>query len=256
MTPECYSVVVSGDTRQRILDAALACFLEDGYEQATIARIRERSGVSNGALFHHFPSKEAVSDALYVQAIESFQSGLWAMLRRRPRSLHVAVRGTIAHQLSWVELNRDLATFVYARGHLDWESEGAAEVSALNAELSAAFRAWMAPLIERRELRVGSMLLISAIVNGPAHAIARRWLSGQLESRPSTYVEVLADAAHAALQGRPVEAAPLPAAATHGRVSVELLDEDGTVTARGEQNIALKPQPSTTPPRRIRKETS
>jgi hypothetical protein len=140
---------------------------------------------------------------------------------------------------------------VYARGHLDWESEGAAEVSALNTELSAAFRAWMAPLIDRGELRVGSMLLISAIVNGPAHAIARRWLSGQLESRPSAYVEVLADAAQAALQGRPVDTAPSPAAPTHGRVTVELLDEDGAVTARDEHRLALKSQPAATPPRRI-----
>jgi len=247
---------VARDTRQRILDSALACFLEDGYEQATIARIRERSGVSNGALFHHFPSKEAVADALYVQAIESFQSGLWGMLRRRPRSLHVAVRGTIAHQLSWVELNRDLATFVYARGHLDWESEGAAEVSALNAELSSAFRAWMTPLIDRGELRVSSMLLISAIVNGPAHAIARRWLAGQLESRPSTYVEVLADAAQAALLGRPLDTAPSPAAASYSRVTIEMLDEDGTVTARAEQRLALKSQPAATPPRRNRKDTA
>jgi AcrR family transcriptional regulator len=65
------------DTRRRILEAALACFLEDGYEQTTIARIRERSDTSNGALFHHFPSKEAIAEALYVEAIASFQEGLW-----------------------------------------------------------------------------------------------------------------------------------------------------------------------------------
>lgn len=158
--------------------------------------------------------------------------------------------------MSWVELNRDLARFVYARGHLDWESEGAAEVSALNAELSAAFRAWMAPLIERGELRVSSMLLISAIVNGPAHAIARRWLAGHLESRPSAYVEVLADAAQAALQGTPEDAVPRPAAPTFSRVTVEMLDEDGTVTALAEHRLALKSQPAATAPRRTRKDMS
>ena len=82
---------MAATTRQRILDAALACFVEDGYEQATIARIRERGGISNGALFHHFPSKESIADALYVEAMASFQSGLWEMLRRRPRSLRARV---------------------------------------------------------------------------------------------------------------------------------------------------------------------
>src|SRR5438309_7668290 len=52
--------------RTRILDSALSCFIEFGYDQTTIARIRERSQVTNGALFHHFPSKEAIADALYV----------------------------------------------------------------------------------------------------------------------------------------------------------------------------------------------
>ena len=64
------------DTRRRVLDVALECFLADGYEQTTIARIRKLSGTSNGALFHHFASKEAIADALYVEAIASFQAGL------------------------------------------------------------------------------------------------------------------------------------------------------------------------------------
>src|SRR5271167_4230673 len=108
------------NTRARILDTALACFLGAGYEQTTIAQIRQRSGVSNGALFHHFPTKEAIADAVYVEAIASFQQGLWELLRRRPRSLRAAVRETISHQLRWIEENEDRARFLYMRGHLDW----------------------------------------------------------------------------------------------------------------------------------------
>ncbi len=117
------------DTRRRVLDVALECFLADGYEQTTIARIRKLSGTSNGALFHHFPSKEAIADALYVEAIASFQAGLWDLLSREPASLRDAVRGTIAHQLTWTEQHADLARFIYARGHLDWNSPQGAEPS-------------------------------------------------------------------------------------------------------------------------------
>jgi AcrR family transcriptional regulator len=81
------------DTRSRILDAALASFVEAGYTQTTIERIRDRSGVSNGALFHRFPTKEAIADALYVDAIASFQQGLWDLLERRPHSVRSAVHG-------------------------------------------------------------------------------------------------------------------------------------------------------------------
>jgi AcrR family transcriptional regulator len=170
-------------TRRRILDAALKRFLEDGYEQTTIARIRDDSGVSNGALFHHFPAKEAIADALYVETMASFQEGLWELLRGRPRSLRAAVRGTIGHQLTWVEQHAELARFVYMRGHLDWDSPANVELSALNRDIGAAFGEWMRPLVDSGEIRPASMLVVSALVNGPAHAVARRWLAGHLDCR-------------------------------------------------------------------------
>src|SRR5271156_6515575 len=146
------------DTRSRILDAALSCFIESGYEHTTIARIRERSGVSNGALFHHFPTKEAIADALYVDAIESFQEGLWELLRSRSRSLRAALAGGISHQLRWIEANQDRARFLYMRGHLDWDSPASAQLQELNRSLAQAYREWMAPLVESGEVRAVSVL--------------------------------------------------------------------------------------------------
>jgi AcrR family transcriptional regulator len=190
------------DTRRRVLDAALQCFLEEGYERTTIARILERSDVSNGSLFHHFSSKEAIADALYLEAISSFQEGLWRLVHSRPRSLRAAVRAAIAHQLSWTEQHADAARFVYSRGHLDWESPGGEQVAALNRELADAFKQWLTPLMRAGEVRELRMLLVTAIVSGPAHVIARRWLAGQLDRPPTTFVDQLADAATAGLRGK------------------------------------------------------
>src|SRR5947209_65893 len=93
------TLALSPSPRARILESALACFLESSYEQTTVARICERAGVSNGTLFHYFPTKEAIADALYLEAIADFQDGLWLALGERPRSFRKAVRGVIAHQL-------------------------------------------------------------------------------------------------------------------------------------------------------------
>jgi len=230
------------ETRRRILDVALACFLEDGYEQTTIARIRERSGTSNGALFHYFPSKEAIAEALYVVAIASFQEGLWDLVRRRPRSLRAAVHDAVAHQLRWTEQHADLARFVYQRGHLDWDTPGGAQVAALNRDLAAAFRQWMAPLVESGEIRPTSIPMISAIVGGPAHAIARRWLAGQLEPPLTSFTGELADAAWAGLRGTRVRPrADRPAQARRGRVKIELIGDDGSVIAHGQATAQLVP---------------
>ena len=95
-------------------------FLDDGYEQTTVAKIREASGVSNGALFHRFSSKEAIAAALYVDAIKSFQDEHWRILDlEAPATLRDMVDAIVGHQLQWIQDNPDAAQFVYDRGQLD-----------------------------------------------------------------------------------------------------------------------------------------
>ncbi len=53
------------ETVQKILDAALHLFLKKGYEQTTILDIvKNMGGMTRGAFYHHFKSKEEVLDAL------------------------------------------------------------------------------------------------------------------------------------------------------------------------------------------------
>jgi AcrR family transcriptional regulator len=231
------------DTRELVLAAALECFLGEGYEHATIAAIRERSGVSNGALFHHFATKEAIADALFVDAMASFQDGLWLLLARRPRSLRAAVRGTVEHQLRWIEQHPDWARFVYQRGHLDWDTGAGRCVAALNESLASAFQEWMAPLVRRGEVRETSMLIANAVVTAPAHAIARRWLAGQLPAPPIAYAGELVDAAVAALGGsaRARGARAGVVSPARGRVCLQLVSDDGRLLATGEATAELRP---------------
>lgn len=48
------------ERRSRIVDAALSCFLEFGYNQTGIRQIAKRAGISLGNLYNHFASKEEV----------------------------------------------------------------------------------------------------------------------------------------------------------------------------------------------------
>lgn len=52
-------------TRQRALDAALALFRRKGFDATTMRDIAQEAGLSLGAAYHYFPSKDALVMAYY-----------------------------------------------------------------------------------------------------------------------------------------------------------------------------------------------
>jgi AcrR family transcriptional regulator len=55
----------SEQTRQQILQTALSLFRERGFEQTTIRDIAAEAGLSLGAAYYYFKSKEAIVGAYY-----------------------------------------------------------------------------------------------------------------------------------------------------------------------------------------------
>jgi AcrR family transcriptional regulator len=58
----------SAETRKRILEAALACFRQRGFEAATMREIAAEAGMSVGAAYYYFDSKEAIVMAFYERS--------------------------------------------------------------------------------------------------------------------------------------------------------------------------------------------
>ncbi|HEX4181161.1 MAG TPA: helix-turn-helix domain-containing protein [Caulobacteraceae bacterium] len=63
-------------TRARILDCAAGLLVEIGFAAATNARIAEAAGLTRGAMLYHFPSREALVEAL----VDHLQTARIAML--------------------------------------------------------------------------------------------------------------------------------------------------------------------------------
>ena len=62
------------DRRQQILDAAVASFSRKGFHQATIEDIRLEAGLSRGAVYHYFKSKEDIIDGLRQRSADETDS--------------------------------------------------------------------------------------------------------------------------------------------------------------------------------------
>ncbi|MFG2194566.1 TetR/AcrR family transcriptional regulator [Streptomyces sp. NPDC048639] len=61
-------------TRQRLLEAAVACLAEHGWSGSTVMVVAERAGVSRGAAQHHFPTREDLFTAA-VEHVAEMRSG-------------------------------------------------------------------------------------------------------------------------------------------------------------------------------------
>lgn len=179
--------------------AALEVFAERGYDTATMQEVRRRAAVSNGSLFHFFPSKDALGASLYLEGIRHYQDGLIAELDANPPA-RASVCRIVRYHLNWTFRNRDWAAFLAERGHAAWSGTLSDQVEQANARLLGVFDGWLQHHIQKDAVKPVSREVALACLLGPAQFICRAWLTGILPSSPLDHSSDLEAAAWAALQ--------------------------------------------------------
>jgi AcrR family transcriptional regulator len=104
------------ERREQILAGARRAFSEHGYEGATVARLEEATGLSRGAIFNYFPSKEDVFLELAWRDNERLIR-LWL-----ERGWEAALRSVVEEDPDWLgvylEMTRKIRTDPeFARKH-------------------------------------------------------------------------------------------------------------------------------------------
>jgi len=61
--------------RLAIIDSALTCFAEEGFDRTTTAAICRRAGIGSGTFFHYFPTKLSV--LLAILELGTAETGAW-----------------------------------------------------------------------------------------------------------------------------------------------------------------------------------
>jgi AcrR family transcriptional regulator len=92
-------------TRDHLVTAAQILFARDGYDATSTETILQQSGISRGSLYHHFPDKKALFDAVLVRVhAEAVQITI-----RAARGSADGVEALRAGCLAWIKLARDPA---------------------------------------------------------------------------------------------------------------------------------------------------
>jgi AcrR family transcriptional regulator len=90
-------------TRQHIVATATRLFTEEGYENTSIDLVLRASGLSRGALYHHFSSKEAVFTAVLETAEAQIAEQVAAAARAADNPLDALRAGCAV----WLDMARD-----------------------------------------------------------------------------------------------------------------------------------------------------
>lgn len=77
-------------TRNHILEAARHLFSKSGYDATGVAEICEAAGVSKGAFYHHFPTKQAVFMELLNLYLNGIDSG-FNLMRQKMNNVPQAI---------------------------------------------------------------------------------------------------------------------------------------------------------------------
>ena len=87
---------------EQILEGASLCFAENGYEGATVAKLEREIGLSRGAIFNYFPSKEDLFVELAVRD-SARMSEIW-----REHGLEAIVREVVELDPAWLSVYLEL----------------------------------------------------------------------------------------------------------------------------------------------------
>ena len=162
-------------TRSRLLNAAAQVFLEHGFGAASMDLVRQQAGVSNGSLYHHFPTKAQLADALYAQTLRDFHAVLVQPILGRA-SAQSGVKGMVRAYVEWVMANPGLARLLHELRRSGDLAGGPGEWEQANAEGFAVLQEWVEHKVDAGEMRPMPFPLWLAVVFSPAISLTPHWV--------------------------------------------------------------------------------
>lgn len=166
-----------GDLRRVLIDAALRLAEEGGADSVSVREAARRAGVSPGAPFRHFPSRDALMTAVAEEAQRRFRAEIDAVLATAPagdplgrfRSLGLAY-------LRWAMRNPSHFEIISSGGFFDHDKSEA--LSRNNAELIGMTGRLLAEASAQGQLRAVDLKQVQIAGRALVYGFARMDIDG------------------------------------------------------------------------------
>lgn len=130
--------------RVQLLESAALLALEKGWAAISLEAIASAAGVTKGGLFHHFPNKQALFEAVFSYLIETFDAAIAERMEADPEPHGRFTR-------AYVEL-----TFLTDQGGGFWDSLWS---SGEGTSLGQVWGQWLADQLDRHKATDGDLAL-------------------------------------------------------------------------------------------------
>jgi AcrR family transcriptional regulator len=157
--------------------------------------VRERAGVSNGTLFHHFPKRVGLASAMVAAGLADHQRMLLTVLRPA-KDARAGVFAVVKRHLKWLTENPELARLFLTEPPDTLRQTVDADTLDANRAFFAEVASWL-----QTHGWTGNpdLLIVLALWTGPTHDYYRRWPTNGSRSATTAHRDALAQGAWDAL---------------------------------------------------------
>lgn len=171
----------SQKTRDLVLDTATELVIEHGHQNMAMKDLVERSGVSNGSIFHHFGSKDGVLEAIFVSERRAYLGYVAECIlgyNGDPcEAMGEGARAAILFQARDPQRHFRLITQF---SHSEWLAQNTQLWADLAVEIERPVMEWAIPHLAAGRLPMLPPATIQSLMLGPAELVCNQWRNGRI----------------------------------------------------------------------------
>lgn len=167
----------SAERREAILAAALGCFVSRGFHGTAVPEVADAAGIAAGTIYHYFPGKEALVNALFRKWKEAVATRVFI-------AFPPAAPAREQFRAMWREMTDFALSHPDAFAFLELHHHGSyldAESRAMENRLKEFAALMVQHAQDRGEVRQGSTTLLMELVFGAFNGTMRAHYEGRLE---------------------------------------------------------------------------